>query len=211
MRAERVHQGQGGRQGRATTWAQKGWVDGLLAVLLFIIIVSTTAAGARDPSPLLSRYPRISMIYLYVPSSCGRDLFTKSTREDSTGRCDIHDPVCVGLDISSSGRGVGVHNGCSPLPAPLTCLGHHISHAEPSFALWRGWVSLHRALRFISALRRRLSRTSSSTRYLHFHVAPSLHLSKPRKSRTHTSRICCITFSTRLAPLCLGLTPGQGT
>ena len=62
------------------------------------------------------------------------------------------------------------------------CVVEHLSIWSSIFALGKGQ-----------------SRTSARARY--FHVAPSLHLhlSQPRKSRTHTSR-CCITFSTRACP-----------
>lgn len=65
MRAELVHQGQGSRQAEPGHGPREGWVYGLLAVLS-IIIVSTTAGGAKDRSPLPLRYPPLHQEILYT-------------------------------------------------------------------------------------------------------------------------------------------------
>ena len=67
---------------------REGWVYGLLAVL-FIIIVSTTAGGAKDRPPLLLRYPSLLQEILYTCTyrcrAGGTFFIYKNVREHSTG------------------------------------------------------------------------------------------------------------------------------
>lgn len=105
MRAEHVHQGQGGRQAEPGHGPREGWVYGLLAVL-FIIIVSMTAGGVKDRSPLLLRYPPLHQEILYTCMyRCGAGgtsifFFAKNAREHSTGYPSLLDPVGTEAPIS---------------------------------------------------------------------------------------------------------------